>query len=105
MRSMVNPQAGVGHVALVLVVLVFGAIGAIGYTLYANPNPNKGKSAVPPAQSATPRTNTTTLNVPSAPEIKTASDLDKAIATLEKVDPGAESQREQQQIDSQLKDL
>ena len=101
----IHSQSGFGHIALVLVVLVFGAIGAIGYTLYANPKAdNRGKNAAPVVKTD-PRTTEATLNVPAAPQIKTASDLDKAIATLEKVDPGSESQRDQQQIDSQLQGL
>lgn len=103
MRS--SSQSGFGHIALVLVVLVFGAIGAIGYTLYANPSTeNRGKNGTPVVKTD-PRTTEATLNVPAAPEIKTASDLDQAITTLERVDPGSESQKDQQQIDNQLKDV
>lgn len=93
-----SSQTGLGHVvALALVVLVFAIIGFIGYTLYAKPMNNKGSDT-----SNTVRDTTTTLNNPAAPEIKTASDLDKASAVLEEVDPGSENQKDESTLDSQL---
>lgn len=95
-------QGGFGHVVtMAVVVLVFASIGYIGYKLYANPL--NGKGATQSSQNrANPRTTTTELNVPAAPEIKTASDLDKAEATLNQVDPGSASQSDASQLDTQL---
>lgn len=99
-----NNQSGIAHVAMILVVLVFGAIGAIGYTLYANPaTPSKGKSG--DTQRTEPRTTDATLNVPAAPTIKSASDLDTALTVLNEVDPGSASQADSQQLDSQVTGL
>ena len=95
-------QHGVGHIALVLVVLVFGAIGAIGYTLYAHPGNGKGNA---PTSTTGPRTNETTLNVPAAPTIKTAADLDKAESVLNEVDPGANAKNDEAQLEAQLGSL
>jgi hypothetical protein len=96
-------QSGFGHIALVLVVLVFGAIGAIGYTLYANPsNSGTGKTDNP---STAKRVNETTLNVPAAPQIKTASDLDRAIEVLNKVDPGSDGKSDDVAVDKELSNL
>ena len=97
-----NAQSGIGHIAMVLVVLVFGAIGAIGYTLYANP--------ATPADTASnaggaKRVNETVLNVPAAPQVKTASDLDRAIGVLNKVDPGSDGKNDDDAVTQQLSNL
>ena len=90
-------QAGLGHIITVaVIVLVFSAVGYIGFKLYAHPlNDNSGKSTAV-------RETTTTLNNPAAPEIKTASDLDKASAVLDQVDPGSASQSDETVLNSQL---
>lgn len=93
-------QSGVGHIALVLVVLVFGAIGAIGYTLYAHPGNSDGSNG-----SASGSSRNSSLDVPAAPAINTASDLDKADAVLNQVDPGTSGQSDSRQLDSQLNAL
>jgi hypothetical protein len=97
-------QSGVGHVALVLVVLVFGAIGAIGYTLYAHPGDPETDNTKSVAGSGQ-GTEQATLNVPTAPAISTASDLDKAEAVLSEVDPGANGQSDSAQLDAELNSL
>ena len=100
--SRMNRQSGFSHIALVLVVLVFGAIGAIGYTLYANPkvpDANQGQGSV---KRTDPRTTEATLGVPAAPQIKTASDLDRAMTVLNEVDPGSQSQADSTQLNGQL---
>ena len=99
MRTSKHSQAGFGHVVTVaLIVLVFAAIGYIGFKLYAHPLDNKGKSDAV-------RTTTTTLENPAAPEIKTASDLDKASTVLDQVDPGTASKNDEASLDTQLSGL
>lgn len=100
--SRMNRQAGFGHVAMVLVVLVFGAIGAIGYTLYANPARNEQAQQQGAVKRTDPRSTEATLNVPAAPQIKSASDLDRAMTVLNEVDPGSASEADNKQLDRQL---
>ena len=94
MKKLNNPnQAGVGHIALVLVVLVFGAIGFIGYKLYAHPlKPTSGSTAV---------TQTPAANTAVAPQIKTATDLDKATNVLDQNDPTSTSASDSAYLDAQ----
>ncbi len=102
MHTSSTRQSGFGHVVtMIIVVLVFSAIGLIGYKLYANPLNSKG-SEQSIGKRADPRTTTAELNVPAAPEIKSASDLDKAQSVLDQVDPGSSSQSDSSQLDSQL---
>lgn len=90
-----SAQSGIGHVLVVaLVVVVFAAVGYIGYTLYATPKPTYNN---PPAA-----TTDATSSELAAPDVTTAADLDKATAVLEKVDPSGSSQSDESALDTQL---
>jgi hypothetical protein len=96
-------QAGLGHViALALVVLVFGGIGYIGYRLYAHPASNRSNSPGISTQSSPSANDAAPSEVPDAPEIKSASDLEAAQSVLDGVDPGSANQRDSSQLDAQL---
>jgi hypothetical protein len=89
-------QAGVGHIALVLVVLVFGVIGFIGYKLYAHPLHKDTSSTVTPV---------TTGTTSAAPQVKTASDLNKADTVLDQNDPTTTSASDSTYLDAQTSAL
>ncbi len=91
-------ESGFTHVAGLLVVLVFGAIGAIGYTLYANPA-TPGKNDV--VRVVTPEA----VTVPDAPEIKSVDDLDPALKALDQVDPDESSKSDSASLDRQADGL
>lgn len=91
-----NAQAGIGHVlALGLVVLVFASVGYIGFKLYAKPQADSTSTTTVTQQAAKSDT-------PVAPQVKTASDLDKASATLDEVDTSSANQKDDATLDAQL---
>lgn len=98
MNRIATREAGFTHIAAVLVVLVFGAIGAIGYTLYANPaTPDKGNSEVVRVDDE--------VTIPAAPEIKSAADLDTALDALDQVDPDKASKSDSASLERQANNL
>ncbi len=100
MSQISNHESGFTHVAAVLVVLVFGAIGAIGYTLYANPaNPGTGSNDVVRVDTKEE------VAIPTAPEIKSAEDLDQALNALDQVDPDKTSKSDSSSLERQADKL
>lgn len=93
--------AGFGQLAVVVIVLVFAAIGAIGYRLYASPSDVTTDSL----QSATKQDSKTLLDIPNAPRIESKADLDRAVQLLDQTDPFAASQPDQNQLDRQTNSL
>lgn len=91
-----SAQSGIGHILVVaLVVVVFAAVGYIGYTLYAKPANKNADTA----------TNTTTDKASTeltAPDVNTAGDLDKATSTLDQVDPSGSNRGDESALDTQL---
>lgn len=85
-----NNQTGFSAVALVLILLVVGAIAFAGYTVY-NRQQDGGAGS---EQSAT------ASDVPTPPEIKSVEDLDAASATLDSVNLDDDS--DESQLDSEL---
>jgi hypothetical protein len=89
-------QSGIGHVVVLLVVVgAFAAIGYIGYTLYAKPLDSSSKNKAADSSAITP-------SAATAPEIQATSDLDKASATLDAVDPSSSNQVDESALDTQL---
>jgi hypothetical protein len=87
-------QAGFGHlVVFVVLALVIGATAFIGYELYAK-QPTTTASA-PVTQ------NKRELSAADAPQIKSTADLDKASATLDRVNSGSDNS-DLNQLDGQL---
>jgi hypothetical protein len=94
-KASASAQSGIGHVLVVaLVVVVFAAVGYIGYTLYVKPAKNNTTSTTTATDEAS-----TEL---AAPDITTASDLDKATSTLDQVDPSGSNQSDASALDTQL---
>ena len=83
-------QSGFGGVEMLLVVIVVALIGALGLVFYNRNNAlianNGGQSPV-------------ASDVQSAPEIQSASDLEKAEAVLDQTDPSA-SEVDASQLDA-----
>lgn len=86
-------QSGFSVVELVIILLVVGALAFVGYMVYNRQQDDK-TTVNDTSQSVA------TDDVPSAPEIKTTGDLDKASATLDQVD--VDSNNDSSQLDSEL---
>lgn len=95
MNRLRHHEQGIGHLAMVLVVLVFSAIGAIGYTLYANPQQPAITSGTDQSEQPIQE------NELSAPAIDEAGDLDKAINVLDQVDPAGSSASDKVQLNNE----
>jgi guanyl-specific ribonuclease Sa len=90
-------QAGFGHIVVLLViVLVFSAVGYIGYTVYSRQSSNDDGAT------ATIKSSAVVASTPTAPQIKQASDIDQATAALDKIDPGSANEADLSTLDSQL---
>lgn len=86
-------QAGFSAVELVIVLVVVGVLATVGYMVYSRQQDNKTANSGT-SQSASAE------DVPSAPEIKSSSDLDKASATLD--DVNLDKNKDGSQLDSEL---
>jgi len=91
--SLRKSQTGFSVVELVIVVVVVAIVGLASYAVY-NRQHNKVATTQP--------TSAVLTTVPSAPTISSASDLDKANATLSQVDPSGSNSSDSSQLDSQL---
>ncbi len=75
-------QLGFSAVEVAIVLVLLAIVGFAGYTVYNRQN-DTSDSATTSEESAT------ATDVPSAPDIKTESDLTKAEQTLDQTDPGS----------------
>lgn len=92
-----NKSSGFSAVEIVLVVVVVAVLALLGYVLYNNfvANDQQTEQAVDnTSQSATAD------DVPTAPEINSPSDLDKASATLDEINLDDDS--DSSQLDNEL---
>lgn len=94
--SLRKSQLGFSAVELTIIVVIVAALALVGYTVYNRQN-NKTATTTQPTNSQA-----TATDVPSAPAISSTSDLDKASAVLDQVDPGASNSNDSSQLDSQL---
>jgi prepilin-type N-terminal cleavage/methylation domain-containing protein len=78
-------QSGFSAVEIVIVLVIVGAIGLVGYTVY---NRQQDKATDGTSQQSAEQSPTAT-DVQSAPEVKSTEDLDKAEAVLDATDPGS----------------
>lgn len=85
-------QSGVSIVEILIVIVVLGLIGFIGYNFYA-------KQSDKPADDSTSQT-ATAKDIPTAPEVTSTNDLDKASAMLDGSDTSSSS--DSAELDSQL---
>lgn len=99
MHGLRQAEQGVGHLVMVLVILVFGAIGAIGYTLYAHPQESTNGA------NASPIDQPLLENQLNAPEVSNVNDLDKALDTLDQVDPVGSAAADKVQLDAEAEQL
>lgn len=86
-------QSGFSAVELVIILVVAGALAFVGFTVYSRQQNNK------PADSSTSQS-AVANDVPSAPEVKSTGDLDKASATLDSVN--LDDSSDSSQLDSEL---
>ena len=86
-------QSGFSAVELVIVLVVAGVLAFVGYTVYNRQQDNKA---------ADNGTNQSAVanDVPSAPEVKSTSDLDKASAALD--DANLDDNSDSSQLDSEM---
>lgn len=100
--KVVVPRAGMRALAGPLaVVALFSGIGFIGYRLYANPLASSGASLGQPGIIG--GAGTDGLSAADAPKVDTADDLDKAAKALQRVDAGADSAADINQLDMQIR--
>lgn len=92
-------QSGFAVLELLLVVVIVAAIVVVGLWVY-----NRNKSGTETADNTTQNSQTQSPvanNVSAAPQISSASDLDKALATLNANNPSTANTSDQNQLDSQ----
>jgi len=86
-----KPQVGFSIIEVVVAVAVVALIAFLGYRFYIH------------QQAATSgEANTAQVSVPAAPEITTASDLDKAGAVLDQIDVEGSNSSDSARLDSEL---
>ncbi len=99
MRIQTN-QSGFSIIELTIVLVVVVVLGFVGRSVYdrqqAKTASDSGTSQSTNGQS--PKAS----DVASAPNVSSASDLDKAAAVLDKTDPGGSNNSDANQLDSQL---
>ncbi len=93
--SLRKSQTGFSVFELVIIIVVVAIVGLASYVVY-NRQHNKTVTTGPATSTSTAST------VPSAPTINSTSDLDKATATLDQVDPSTSNSSDSSQLDSQL---
>lgn len=86
-------NAGFSAVELVIILVVVSALAFVGYMVYSRQQADKAADGGT-SQSAVAN------DVPAAPEIESADDLDKASATLD--DINLDDNGDQSQLDSEL---
>ncbi len=93
-------QSGFSVVELVIILAVVGVLAFVGYAVYNRQH--NTTSTANNNSSQTVNDETKASDVPPAPVVSSTSDLDKASATLDKVDPGTSNSSDSSQLDSQL---
>ncbi len=92
--SRTTSQRGFSIVETLIVLVVVAALGFVGYKVYARQH--SATTTASNSQSA----GSATADVATAPDVKTASDLDKAATTLDNTDPGISNSDSSQLSDS-----
>ena len=99
MRIRTN-QSGFSVVELVIILAVVAILGLLGYAVHnrigTKTASNAGTSQTASSQPAT------ASDVASSPAINSASDLNKAAATLDRTDPSGSNNSDVSQLDSQM---
>lgn len=88
-------QAGFSVVEVVLLLAIAGLLAYIGYRVYG-----QYSSTNNPNTASTSSESRVASDVPSAPQIKSTRDLDKASATLDQIDVNASG--DNSKLDSEL---
>jgi hypothetical protein len=92
-------QLGFSAVELIIIIVVAGLLVVVGYTVYGRQQNNK---PIEPAMTETGQS-AVANDVPAAPDISDASDLDEASATLDQINPGEDG--DASQIEEELNAL
>lgn len=92
MRTQKN-QAGFSVIELLIVVVVVAVLSFVGYSVYSRQHNQVADTATNQSPTAS--------DVTAAPTIKSTSDLDKALNTLNQNDPSSSSASDSSQLDSQ----
>lgn len=93
-------QAGFSAFELVIVIAAVGIIALIGYNVYQRQKPDTTTTSSLSSTSDQPQA--AAINVPAAPTVKTASDLDKASATLDQINVDSDANSDLSQLNSEL---
>lgn len=99
MKSRAN-QTGFSAVELVIVFVVLAVLGFVGYTVYSRQQDKKTTT-----NNTSQQTNDEPAianDVPSAPEVNSASDLDKAASTLDQTDLNTSNDADVSKLDGEL---
>lgn len=87
-------QQGFSFVEILIAGVVVAVMGYLGYTFYNNYQTKKADTAA--------NTSQTVNDVPTAPAITTAAELDKASAVIDQTDSQASSTNDLSQLDGEL---
>lgn len=90
-------QSGFSTVELVILLVVFGLIGFVGYTVY-----NQNKSTDNNQTSNSTSQGATANDVKAAPAVTSTDDLDRAATALDQTDPDGSSSGDSSQLDVEL---
>jgi len=94
-------QNGSAFIGVILVVLVFGAVIFAGYKVYSSRSDADNSLTNTASTSHSSSTKGKVSSVPAAPQVSSASDLDKATQSLDATDPAASNSTDTTQLDSQ----
>lgn len=99
MRLRTN-QAGFSIVEVAIVAVLISGFAFIGYNVYLRQNTKPNDSST--SLSGTGKQSSKASDVASSPNIKYATDLDKAASTVDQTDPGGSNNADAAQLDSDL---
>jgi uncharacterized membrane protein YebE (DUF533 family) len=89
----ISSQQGFSFVEILIAGVVVAGMGFLGYTFYNNYQAKKVSTA---------GTSQTVTDVPAAPAITTAAELDKASTVIDQTDSQASSTNDLSQLDGEL---
>ena len=98
--GILTKQSGFSMVEIILVLVILGLTGFIGYSVYTHRAGTPTVSSQPPT-GGQPTAN----NVSSPPQVNSASNLDQAQQTLDQNDPTSANTSDSLQLNSQLSGL
>lgn len=94
-------QNGFALFEALTVLIVAGLIGVTGWWVYHRNHNTANSSKTASSNSSSVNTSPVAKNVSTAPQVKTADDLDKALQVLDQNDPSSANSSDTTQLDSQ----